>query len=160
MQVLVIGNGNHSKKRVLPALEKIKFVENIVIADKNIKNKKKINSSLEIRNFDKELQNNDKYDLIIIATPPYNHKSSLLDAVNKSNNILVEKPISNDMNFVFGDMLKDLKKEKNIFESLMYLHHPVLQHVKELIKKHNIKKISSEFTVPHLPDNKYIYKKK
>ena len=63
------------------------------------------------------------------------------------------------MNFVFGDMLKDLKKEKNIFESLMYLHHPVLQHVKELIKKHNIKKISSEFTVPHLPDNKYIYKK-
>ena len=41
----------------------------------------------------------------------------------------------------------------------MYLHHPVLQHVKELIKKHNIKKISSEFTVPHLPDNKYIYKK-
>ena len=43
MQVLVIGNGNHSKKRVLPALEKIKFVENIVIADKNIKNKKKIN---------------------------------------------------------------------------------------------------------------------
>tara|TARA_Y100000816_G_scaffold292542_1_gene288495 strand:- start:7113 stop:8054 length:942 start_codon:yes stop_codon:yes gene_type:complete len=159
MQVLVIGNGNHSKKRVLPALEKIKFVENIVIADKNIKNKKKINSSLEIRNFDKELQNNDKYDLIIIATPPYNHKSSLLDAVNKSNNILVEKPISNDMNFVFGDMLKDLKKEKNIFESLMYLHHPVLQHVKELIKKHNIKKISSEFTVPHLPDNKYIYKK-
>tara|TARA_B100001057_G_scaffold499964_1_gene612734 strand:- start:1936 stop:2877 length:942 start_codon:yes stop_codon:yes gene_type:complete len=159
MQVLVIGNGNHSKKRVLPALEKIKFVERIVIADKNVKNKKMINSSQEIRNIDKELQSNDQYDLIIIATPPYNHKSSLLDAVNKSNNILVEKPISNDIDFIFSDMFKDLKKDKNIFESLMYFHHPVLSHVKELINKHKIKKIFSEFTVPHLPDNKYIYKK-
>ena len=160
MQVLILGNGNHTKKRILPALKSIRSIENIVIADKNTENKEKIDSKLEIRNFSKELKNNEEYNLIIIATPPYNHKNSLLDVVNKSNNILVEKPISNDINFIFGSEFKDLKNKFNIFESLMYFHHPLWSKVKDIIKENKIIKIFSEFSVPHLQDNNYVYNKK
>ena len=160
MQVLILGNGNHTKKRILPALKSIRSIENIVIADKNTENKEKIDSKLEIRNFNKELKNNEEYNLIVIATPPYNHKNSLLDVVNKSNNILVEKPISNDINFIFDSEFKDLKNKFNIFESLMYFHHPLWSKVKDIIKENKIIKIFSEFSVPHLQDNNYVYSKK
>jgi len=159
MRVLILGNGTHVKKRVLPALRNIESIENIVIADRNTQNVTKINSNQEIRNFNEELNSSEEYNFIIIATPPYDHKSSILKVLDKSENILVEKPISNDIDFIFGENLRELKKEKNIFETLMYLHHPLWSYVKDLINKKNIQKVFSEFSVPHLPENSFRYKK-
>ncbi len=159
MKVLVLGNGAHVKKRVLPALNNIKSIENIIIGDRNTKNAIKIDSKNEIRNFNDELKSSEKYDFVIIATPPYDHKSSLIKVSDKTENILVEKPISNDINFIFGENLRELKNEKNVFETLMYLHHPLWSYVKDLINKKNIQKVFSEFSVPHLPENSFRYKK-
>ena len=159
MKVLVLGNGAHVKKRVLPALNNIKSIENIIIGDRNTKNAIKIDSKNEIRNFNDELKSSEKYNFVIIATPPYDHKSSLIKVSDKAENILVEKPISNDINFIFGENLRELKNEKNVFETLMYLHHPLWSYVKDLINKKNIQKVFSEFSVPHLPENSFRYKK-
>jgi len=159
MKVLVLGNGAHVKKRVLPALNNIKSIENIIIGDRNTKNAIKIDSKNEIRNFNDELKSSEKYNFVIIATPPYDHKSSLIKVADKTENILVEKPISNDINFIFGENLRELKNEKNVFETLMYLHHPLWSYVKDLINKKNIQKVFSEFSVPHLPENSFRYKK-
>ena len=159
MKVLVLGNGAHVKKRVLPALNNIKSIENIIIGDRNTKNAVKIDSKNEIRNFNDELKSSEKYNFVIIATPPYDHKSSLIKVSDKAENILVEKPISNDINFIFGENLRELKNEKNVFETLMYLHHPLWSYVKDLINKKNIQKVFSEFSVPHLPENSFRYKK-
>ncbi len=159
MKVLVLGNGAHVKKRVLPALNNIKSIENIIIGDRNTKNAIKIDSKNEIRNFNDELKSSEKYNFVIIATPPYDHKSSLIKVSDKTENILVEKPISNDINFIFGENLRELKNEKNVFETLMYLHHPLWSYVKDLINKKNIQKVFSEFSVPHLPENSFRYKK-
>ena len=159
MKVLVLGNGAHVKKRVLPALNNIKSIENIIIGDRNTKNAIKIDSKNEIRNFNDELKSSEKYNFVIIATPPYDHKSSLIKVSDKTENILVEKPISNDINFIFGENLRELKKEKNIFETLMYLHHPLWSYIKDLINKNDIQKVFSEFSVPHLPENSFRYKK-
>ena len=159
MKVLVLGNGAHVKKRVLPALNNIKSIENIIIGDRNTKNTIKIDSKNEIRNFNDELKSSEKYNFVIIATPPYDHKSSLIKVSDKTENILVEKPISNDINFIFGENLRELKNEKNVFETLMYLHHPLWSYVKDLINKKNIQKVFSEFSVPHLPENSFRYKK-
>ena len=159
MRVLILGNGTHVKKRVLPALSNIESIENIVIADRNTQNVTKINSNQEIRNFNEELNSSEEYNFIIIATPPYDHKSSILKVLDKSENILVEKPISNDIDFIFGENLRELKKEKNIFETLMYLHHPLWSYIKDLINKNDIQKVFSEFSVPHLPENSFRYKK-
>ena len=41
----------------------------------------------------------------------------------------------------------------------MYLHHPLWSYVKDLINKKNIQKVFSEFSVPHLPENSFRYKK-
>ena len=35
MKVLVLGNGIHAKKRVIPALQQIDIVDSIVVGDKN-----------------------------------------------------------------------------------------------------------------------------
>ena len=159
MQVLVLGNGTHVNKRILPALNNLKAINNIVVADKNTKKNIKINSSCEIRNFNEVLKSQEKFYFIIIATPPYNHKTSLLEVLEKSENILIEKPITNDIDFIFGEDLKELKREKNIFETLMYLHHPLWSYVKDLMEEKDIKKVTSEFSVPHLSENSYRYKK-
>lgn len=159
MKVLVLGNGAHVNKRVLPALNKIKTIESIIVADKNTENNVIIDSCIELRNFEKELKSLEVFDFIIIATPPYNHKTSLLEVLEKSDNILIEKPIFDDLDFIFGEELKKLKNDKNIFESLMYLHHPLWLYVKDLIKQKDIKKVTSEFSVPHMSEESYRYKK-
>ena len=115
MKVLVLGNGAHVNKRVLPALNKIKTIESIIVADKNTENNVIIDSCIELRNFEKELKSLEVFDFIIIATPPYNHKTSLLEVLEKSDNILIEKPIFDDLDFIFGEELKKLKNDKNIF---------------------------------------------
>ena len=76
MKVLVLGNGAHVKKRVLPALNNIKSIENIIIGDRNTKNAVKIDSKNEIRNFNDELKSSEKYNFVIIATPTNYDNSS------------------------------------------------------------------------------------
>ena len=159
MRVLILGNGTHVKKRVLPALRNIESIENIVIADRNTQNVAKINSNQEIRNFNEELNSSEEYNFIIIATPPYDHKSSILKVLDKSENILVEKPISNDIDFIFGENLRKLRKEKNIFETLMYLHHPLWSYIKDLISKKISKKLHLNL-VFHICQKKVIGTKK
>ena len=81
MKVLVLGNGAHVNKRVLPALNKIKTIESVIVADKNTENNVIIDSCLELRNFDKELKSSEVFDFIIIATGVY--KARELDVPNR-----------------------------------------------------------------------------
>ena len=90
MKVLVLGNGAHVKKRVLPALNNIKSIENIIIGDRNTKNAIKIDSKNEIRNFNDELKSSEKYNFVIIATPPYDHKSSLIKVSDNLGSKLIK----------------------------------------------------------------------
>ena len=98
--------------------------------------------------------------MAIIATPPYNHIESYEKIYNKCNKVLIEKPITNDLNWIFGSELKEHLGKKRVFESLMYFHHPIWKEVKNLVQSGDIKKINTEFSVPHLPKGSHRYSKK
>ena len=160
MKVLILGNGVHTNKRILPALEKIKEIDEVTVGDRNIIEDISASKKTRISNYDKVTSPEGEYDIGIIATPPYNHIESFEKINEKCNKILIEKPITNDVNWIFGSEFKKYFKNKNIFESLMYFHHPLWKEVKNIVQSGNIKKIITEFSVPHLPKGSHRYSKK
>ena len=160
MKVLILGNGNHTNKRILPALEKISKIELITIADKNVIQDVRIKKNIKISKFDEATFSDENYNLSIIATPPYNHIESFLKVYKNSEKVLIEKPITNDINFIFGNKLKEYIDNKKIFETLMYFHHPLWERIKNIIETKSIVSVSTEFSVPHLPKESYRYVKK
>ena len=160
MKVLILGNGVHTNKRILPALEKIKEIDEVTVGDRNVMEDIIINNKTRISNYDKVTSSGEEYDVGIIATPPYNHIESFEKINEKCNKILIEKPITNDLNWIFGSELKKYFKNRNVFESLMYFHHPLWNEVKNIVQSANIKKIITEFSVPHLPKGSHRYSKK
>lgn len=159
MKVLLLGNGVHAKKRILPALNKINSVERIVIGDRSVTEKEDLSNKIRVLNYDTSISNPDSFDLCIIATPPYNHADSLKKIYNKTDKILIEKPISSDINWIFSQEFKKLYTNKNLFEAIMFFHHPAWDEVRKIINEYEIIKIISEFSVPHLEKESYRYKK-
>ena len=160
MKVLILGNGIHTNKRVLPALNKIKEIDLIAVGDRNVTQDTQLNKITKISNYNQVTSSGEEYDLAIIATPPYNHIESYEKIYNKCNKVLIEKPITNDLNWIFGSELKEHLGKNRVFESLMYFHHPIWKEVKNLVQSGDIKKIITEFSVPHLPKGSHRYSKK
>ena len=160
MKVLILGNGVHTNKRILPALEKIKEIDEVTVGDRNVIEDISASKKTRISNYDKVTSPEGEYDIGIIATPPYNHVESFEKINKKCKKILIEKPITNDLNWIFGSELKEYFKNRNVFESLMYFHHPLWKEVKNIVQSGNIKKIITEFSVPHLPKGSHRYSKK
>ncbi len=159
MKILLLGNGAHAKKRILPALKKIDSLEKIVIGDRSVSENKDLNNKIKVINYNESISSPDIFDLCIIATPPYNHTDSLKKIYNKADKILIEKPISSDINWIFSKEFKNLYTNKNLFEAIMFFHHPAWDQVKRIINEYEINKIISEFSVPHLEKESYRYKK-
>ncbi len=159
MRVLVLGYGNHSKKRIIPALKSIEEIEEIVIGDKHQSDVGFEPHNIKIENFDQVFNTDDIFDLTIIATPPTNHIESILKSKKISKKILVEKPLTNSFDFI-EKSIDDLFDEIPIYESLMYLHHPLWFQLKNIIENRSINKIYCEFSVPHISKDNYRYLKK
>ncbi len=160
MQVLVLGNGAHTKKRIVPALKKIPFIESILVADRNARKVNKMDDVLSIVNYQEVFKLSINFDLAIIATPPNNHIESLKKINGKSRNILIEKPISNNINVIRSNEFKAIYENGSVFESIMYFHHPLWKKVQTIVNDIDIKEIYTEFSVPHQSLDGFRYKKK
>ena len=159
MKVLVLGNGIHAKKRVIPALQQIDIVDSIVVGDKNT-TKSEIRNNINFVNLSNVFESKEQYDLTLIVTPPYNHLESFQKVKEFSAKVLIEKPITNDFKYLFSSDMKNYFNEGKVIESLMYLHHPVWNRVKQLIDLNDIQLIESNFSVPHLESKSFRYSKK
>ncbi len=157
MKVIVLGNGIHTKKRIVPALNKIEIIDSLTIADRRVVEDIKLSKSEQIVNYERELNTNNYYDLAIIATPPYNHIDSFLRIKDKSEIALIEKPLTNDFKFIFSKEMEGYLKSNKILESLMYFHHPLWREIKNILESKNIVEINTEFSVPHLSQDSYRY---
>ena len=51
MKVLVLGNGLHTNKRILPALNKIEYIDSIIVGDRNADKESSVNKITRILNF-------------------------------------------------------------------------------------------------------------
>ncbi len=158
MNVLVIGNGLHTNKRIIPALLKILSIKKITVASRNIQ-KKSINDRVEFESIEDFLGKNKTYDLGLIVTPPSSHIELYSKIKNCCNRVLIEKPLSDKLNLDIGINLYDLVNNGKIYESLMYFHHPVWLEVKNIISEFDIVKIKTEFSVPHTNLDNFRYSK-
>ena len=159
MEILIVGNGVHAEKRILPALMKIDNIYSISIGDKNAEQDEIINNKTSVINLSKIFKDKKNYNLGIVATPPASHQEIYNNIFNFCEKVLIEKPISNNFDWIFGKDIQLDIKNKNLFESLMYFHHPLWEVIKKIINEDNIVKIVTEFCVPHQPDNSHRYLK-
>ena len=158
MNILVVGNGQHTNKRILPALLKIQSVEHIEVVFNSKKNiKTKDNKIIYTKSND--IPNHKSYSLVIYATPPRVHLDNLDNYFGLSDNHLIEKPISSNFKFLEDERFKTLYKSKNVFESLMYLHHPAIEVLKKIISENSCLEFKTSFKVPHTDFGHYRYKK-
>jgi predicted dehydrogenase len=99
---------------------------------KILKNKLK-NNTIQIHSSYEKLLENKAIDVVYIANTNNLHKDTIIKAANYKKNILVEKPAFLNIND-FNECIKLIKK-KNIFfmEAIMYLHHPQITKIAEII---------------------------
>ena len=83
MQILVLGNGAHTNKRILPALKKIPFIKSVYVGDRHTKKINKIDDVISLIKYEDAFKMSNNFDLTIIATPPYNHIESLKKIYSK-----------------------------------------------------------------------------
>jgi predicted dehydrogenase len=118
------------------------------IASKTISKLKKFQKDFEINNsycFNnyENLIENTKIDIVYIALPNFLHYEWIVKCLKKGKNVLVEKPATIN-SLEIEDIKKKYSNKKFFFnEAFMYLHHPQIKKVLELIKSGMIGKLVS-----------------
>ena len=142
----------------MPALKKISNLKKILITDRKTENKNFSLNKVSLVNYDYIKKSNNKFDIIIIATNPSSHIENIKIFKDKTTRLLVEKPITNDLDYLFGNNFKNLYKDSSIFESLMYFHHPLYNYFFTLQNQMDFDYIESKFTIPNkLKKNDFRY---
>lgn len=137
--IILIGNGSHAKKRIIPSLiqKKINIIE--IFSSKDSLSKILINKK-KIKNL-----------IYYICTPPQTHFKISNFLLLKNHNVIVEKPAVLKL-----DELSKIKtvinKNKKIFfiENLMYRHSKIFSKLKNYWNKNKkkISKIEINFLIP------------
>ena len=153
MKILISGFGSHAKRRIVPALLNCNEVKEI---DVILRNDNK-DDNPNIKFVDLSEVENKKYDNVIISSPPYAHKENLISLKENSDNFIIEKPIFDNLNDLTDDNLISEFKNKNIFEGLMYIYHPIWSEVKNIFNTESVIEFSSSFTIPHIEHTNYRY---
>ncbi len=159
-KILIVGYGSHTKRKIIPSLLEINSDKELYITSRkdNIEDNSELN--LKFLNLNEIIENKINFDSIIISSYPSTHIDNLFQLLENSNNFLIEKPITSDLDFLLGNEFKRIYDQKNIFECLMYFHHPLYKEFIKIINNNNVKEINSEFMIPHLPIENFRYKKK
>jgi predicted dehydrogenase len=108
---------------------------------KILKNNLKNNAIQVYPSYEKLLENKN-IDVVYIANINNLHKDTIIKAANYKKNILVEKPAFLNIND-FNECIKIIKKNNIFFmEAIMYLHHPQINKIAEIIANGEIGNIT------------------
>ena len=137
----IIGDGNHFKKNIFPALKKINYINKIEI----------YNRYAEKDFFSKN------FDIIYISCDTGLHEYYISKCLENNLNVMCEKPLS--INYRKFIKLINLASKKNllIFECFMYRYHKVFRLLEKFLKKKKIKFIYSTFKIPALDKKNFRY---
>lgn len=137
----IIGDGNHFKKNILPALKKIDLINKIEIYKRN----------LEEEFFSKN------FDIVYISCDSGLHEYFITKCLENNFNVMCEKPLS--INYKEFMKLINLASKKNllIFECFMYRYHKAFGLLEKYLKNKKIKYIYSAFKIPALDKKNFRY---
>ena len=159
VKIGVIGVGVMGKNHVR-ALSEIQKVTSIIISDVDKQKIGEIISKFDIAktyNDYKEMLKNEKLDGVIISVPPTFHKRIVLDCIDAGVNVLVEKPISHDLEEA-QEMIDEAKKKGIIFlVGHIERFNPVVSKIKELIEQGKLGEIYLVNTIRIGPFPKRLY---
>ena len=136
---MLIGNGSHAKKRIIPSLNQKKININQIFSSKDPLSKILINK--------KKVKNLFYY----ICTPPQTHFKIINFLLSKKQNVIVEKPAVLKLDELKKIKIAISKNKKNIFiENLMYKHSKIFSKLKSYWNRNNkkISKIEINFLIP------------
>lgn len=150
MNILVVGNGGHANRRVVPALKKISTISSIHIFDRKAINELlDLSSKISIVNTKYLNKNTKKYDLVIICSYPSAHIENFESLKEMGIRFIIEKPISNDFELMTSDKFKKIYLRNKIVESLPFFHHPFWKFLNNLVGNHNFENLESKFVIPN-----------
>lgn len=136
LNAAVIGIGNMGKHhaRIYSELSDVNLV---AISDLNKELGQELAKKLNCKYYSdyQELLKNEKIDVVSIAVPTTLHKKVALDFINKKINVLLEKPICNDI--ADAKELISAAKKNNVKLLVGHIerYNPAIIELKELIKK-------------------------
>ncbi len=153
IQLLVLGYSNFLRRRVLPAIKKIRDIEFSICSKSN-----KINSKEKIlfNDYEKALSQSTS-EIVYISLINSLHFKYAKKALEKGFNVIVDKPITNSL--YETKKLVQLAQKKNLLlaEATLYNYHNVFNKMMELCNgKKNILHINAEFNVPLIKKPKEI----
>ena len=138
--VIIVGNGSHAKKRIIPSLNKKKVKINEIFSSKDSLSRI-FKSSIKIKN-----------PFFYICTPPDSHFKIINFLLLKNQNVIVEKPAVLKLSqFKILENIIALNKKNIFIENLMYQNSKIfLNFVKYFRKnKKNILEIDINFLIPN-----------
>ena len=151
----IIGPGEHFKK-IFPILSKSNFFKISGVLRKN--KRKKLE---KIHNFDENEFFKKNFDFIFICCPNKLHEQFIIKSLQSGSHVICEKPfVVRNKNI---DRIVKIAKKKNklIFETFMYIYHPVFKFIENAIikKKYGkLKYLISSFRFPSLEKKNNRYK--
>lgn len=158
MKVLVVGYGEHTKRRIIPALEKINSINQIhILSERNLTEIE--NSKIKLMKYEQLETSNADFELIIISHYPIKHLELFKQVKNLGNKFIIEKPITSDLNRFLNNDEDEIFYNKIVYESNAFMYHPIYKEVKKIIKQNKVLKIVSSFEIPQLTKSNYRYKK-
>ncbi len=152
----IIGTGQHFNKKIYPVLLKSNFFK-----IKGILRKKKINFK-NIKNFNEKDFFKQQFDFIYISCPNKLHEKYIIKSLIAKSHVICEKPFLLRKKNINKIIQLAQNNQKLIFESFMYVYHPVFQYVKKIIKNKDFGKmryVIGNFRYPSLKKNNNRYNK-
>jgi len=141
INLLILGNSNFVKRRVVSSLNKIKEID-YKICSKSQKNKK-----IFFNNYTKALKSDP--DIVYISLVNHLHYKYAKIALNMGLHVVVDKPITTKL-YQVKELIKIAKKKKLLLsEATLFNYHVVFDKINSLVggNKH-LKFIQSNFTIP------------
>ncbi len=154
----IVGLGNHSRSKIIPAVEKINGkIEGIVTSKTNVENNYELFPSLS-----DALSKVKPETIFILCTPPDLHYSQALKIIENGHNLFIEKPVTIKLIELKKIIYASNKKKTFFVENFMHQYSKFYYNFINLWEKQKkeIKKIDVEFTLPSMPKNTFRHKSK
>lgn len=152
----IIGAGNHFKKNILPALNKIKSIKidgYLLINQSKSKKPKYLKENVFFKK---------KFDFVFISTPNIQHEKYIIKSLENNFHTLCEKPILTSSKNLSKIKNLSIKNKKILFECFMYKYHNSFKYLEKIISKKiygNPIYSIGRFTFPALNKNNNRYNK-
>lgn len=154
IKIGVLGCSNIARKSVLPAIKKCDKLELVYVAAREINKARDFAEEFDCSacSYD-ELLTSEKVDCIYVSLPVSLHFKWGMEVLKNNKHLLLEKPFTSTIEQT-TELIEYAKKNNLIaMEGLMYLYHPLLKKVKELVKSGSIgeiRNIDAKFAFPRL----------